>query len=57
MCIFVRRMDTSIRVKLGLFCDLVRLASGDAEGRVVVWDVASGGVTVALDDALTVSGG
>ena len=32
-----------------------RLASGDTEGRVVVWDVASGGVIVALDDALTVT--
>jgi hypothetical protein len=36
---------------------MVRLASGDTEGRVVVWDVASGGVTVALEDALTVSSG
>ncbi len=48
-------MYTSIHVKLGLFCDLIRLASGDAEGRVAVWDVASGGVIVALDDALTVT--
>lgn len=32
-----------------------RLASGDLEGRVVVWDVASGAVMAALDDALTVS--
>lgn len=41
----------------GLCCVLIRLASGDTEGRVVVWDVASGSVTVALDDALTVSSG
>jgi hypothetical protein len=57
MCSIVRGMYTSMHVQLGLFCDLIRLASGDTEGRVVVWDVASGGVTVALDDALTVSSG
>ncbi len=34
-----------------------RLASGDADGRVVVWDVASGSIIAALDDALTAAHG
>ena len=35
----------------------LRLASGDVDGRVVVWDIATGTPVLALEDPLAAAGG
>lgn len=36
-----------------VYCLLCRLASGDNEGRVVIWDVSSGTAVASLEDPLS----
>lgn len=50
-------MNLALKCRDVCVCVFCRLASGDADGRVVVWDVFSGSVIAALDDALTAAHG